>query len=534
VTPSLGPSALATPKLRLAWGLVALALAACQLQVGPTAKARSAPAKPKALQATPAPDRPASAPVQADPKATSQAEASATPALALKLPLRLGTLLPISLVGEAGRKRLSGEDGQVAELGTEFYALADGRIISNHSGGLISDQGGGIISNHSGGLISDQGGGIVSNNSGSLISDQGGAYRLAQAAETTATGTLAFTRDTPATATHTKVLTDPRVRLWAILTSYDYIDQLMASFARQGPKLGRWRRFDSSQYRTLPMPIDVGLPVKELDQKLQSLHYAGVITRQGSEARLRVLWLPEAGAALADGVPVLDLGASGPGAMAHTRFPPPMEALFGYRNSANTVEVQPTALGRRIVSRLAETGDPQRSPTSISALISSKKIELTRRYLRFETHTESLASVYMATSEHQSFVGKPDRTEASRKSIAWGYDPRAKEDLGLAMFARSARDPASLGPLQWDLPFDEAPFEPGGALPVWPYFVLPKTGEMVQPGPANLRPFVPPFRPEDDLLVPPICRPDEDPALDPEVRLAPFPPALLALPEEAP
>lgn len=92
------------------------------------------------------------------PTAAPQAKASPSlPSAATEVARNLaGSLQRVSLVGEV-------------------------RLISDHGGGIVSNNGGTLLSNHGGGLVSDQGGSLVANNGGGLVSNNGGAYRLAQA-----------------------------------------------------------------------------------------------------------------------------------------------------------------------------------------------------------------------------------------------------------------------------------------------------------------------------------------------------------------
>jgi hypothetical protein len=440
--------------------------------------------------------------------------ASQAPALAqaLKLPLRVGLAFPASLVGAAGAARFSGQDGQVAPPGSEFYALADGSIISNNSGGLISDQGGGIVSNHSGSLISDQGGGLGPKPTG--------GYRLAAKVD----------RDIAATATVPTAIGDPRMRLWLILSMYDYVDQIMAAFLKAKPKLGRWKRFSTSDFDYLPLPRAIpGLESSSLSREVvRALRFAGHLSTGPEGTRLRLVHLPQAQSGIAEGLPVMDWQASGGVAVMHTRYVEALAATFGLRNSASRLERRQGPHGPSIDNVLAETGasDPG---TSILGLFKASKIDVTRRHLRLEQVSPQQAYVLMATSERTYLPDAP--SQLARRTLTIGYDPRAGTNQGLAILAREAnfkKDPS--GGLFWDLPYPGWALQPG-ALPLWPYFLLPTLNEYSQQAPAELQALVPPYRvPEDDALIPPDPAEGEDVASDAALSVPPLPEAVLLAP----
>jgi hypothetical protein len=457
-------------------------------------------------------DRPASEPFAGPSTAPPSPKPSAAAPKPLHLTMRLGLALPPSLVGLEGQARLNGQDGLVAPPGTEFVVGPDGSLLSNNGSNLIGNHSSGLIGNHSSGLVGNHG--------GSLVSDQGGAYRLAQAE--------APTRDQVASATPRNPFVDPRTQLWLILGSFDYCDQLMAHFLRAKPRLGAWKRFGTEAFRSFPPPMEVpGVRNPQLESDLQAIVYAGLLTEEAGGARLRFLALPAPEAPLSEGRPVFDLRASGTEQVARTRFVPRMEAYLGFKDTSSEMVVSEGPHGRRIVSRIAERGDPQRHPFSIAGLLQPNRVENSRRYLRFEHHAPQQASVLIATAEHQRYLdGKPDTTD--RKLLAIGYDPSASGTPGLALLERRAFlnvDPS--GQLLWDPPF--FPPQPG-AMPLWPYFMVPG-GALVQPGPPELLRLVPPFRVEEDALVPPLPSPEEDPTQDPSLRIEAIPPELFQRPE---
>lgn len=455
--------------------------------------------------------------------------ASPTPLVGtkLKLPGRLGFALPTALVGAQAQRRLTGEDGLVAPVGTELLALADGRIVSNNSGSIVSNNSGSIISNNSGGLISDQGGGLISDQGGGLQASNPGAFRVAGRGLMQAADEVA--RDGTATAPVKNPITDPRMRLWLMLALVDLNDQLLNGFVKAGPRLGEWRRFPAGQGDILPMPLDLPLLTDSLvgfNQKLKGWHFAGHLSLNGPEARLRILFLPSAKAPLPEGLPILDLQSSGAEAVAQCRFLPELEQSFGFSNTAGGIRISQGPFGRELESVVAETGATNPSPISLAALLNPDRIENTRRLIRLKQLAPRRSMALLASSALH--IQNNGRFRQKHNLLAMGYDPEQREGGGLALLRRESGGP--LGPqepLLWDLPFGKIST---GALPIFPFYLLPE-GIYSQVAPPELQALVPPFSPSDDALTPPVPSVGEDPSLDPALRPAALSPELLAAPE---
>lgn len=90
--------------------------------------------------------------------------------------------------------------GRLAFLSQLSYLQNRSQLISDQGGGIISNHSSGLITNNGANILSNHGGGIVSNHSSGLIGNNGGSYRLAQAPTpevALATEPLANTPDGP-------------------------------------------------------------------------------------------------------------------------------------------------------------------------------------------------------------------------------------------------------------------------------------------------------------------------------------------------
>lgn len=89
--------------------------------------------------------------------------------MAVKLPTRVaGTTAPILAASVAPTPPVLGTR-VVAQVGTAADLIGKVKLLSDHGGGVISNNVGNIISEHGGGLVANNAGNIVANNSGGLI-----------------------------------------------------------------------------------------------------------------------------------------------------------------------------------------------------------------------------------------------------------------------------------------------------------------------------------------------------------------------------
>lgn len=495
-----------------ALGLVAALAAACS--VAPLGKGRpegrplaSPAALPSGLRASP------EAPATGAKPPAGQGDAPASPAVRLRLPGRLGLALPASLVGSQAQASLKGLDGAVAPESSLLLALNDGRILSNHGAGLISDQGGG--------LISDQGGGLVANNGGGIVSNNSGAYRLGP------TRALAQADLQASGETITLKGVDPRRGLWLLLALLDADDQMLQAYLDAEPKVNEWRRFQVPKLRVLPPPVPDELFLRALDTVLKGTRegaFAGHFGSEGPEAgRLRLVFLPQPESPLNEGIPILDLQASGADtAVGRTRFLPAIGEVLGLKDSAARVVVGRNALGPTTEVSVAELMLPEAERSPLAQGITAMEQVASRRYASLSRQAPDRARAVISSSQlEQSRRGE---ISFSKHLQLLGYHPTESESLGLAFLGRVAQ-----GPLDSSPSFDWSNPSRPGSEPAQILFFLPN-GNFSFQGPPALARLAPSYGPSDDAFIPPTPQMGEDPSQDPQLRPSDLSAALLALP----
>jgi hypothetical protein len=473
---------------------VALALAACT--PGPLAKPRAeGPASPEA-KASPLGASPRPGPQPSGPVVSPKGEAAQAPSL----PARMGLAWPASMVGSEALSRQGAK--AFAPFGHVMAIEAGGRIASLPEASLLANHGAGLISNHGGGLISNHGGGVG-----------------------------------PAPAAARRLLEelpfriDARHHLWLVNAIVDLKDQLQQAYLQAGPKVGEWRRFQAPELSFLPPPTShplIPVALAALAKVEAQRHYAGLLTLEAGRPRLRVLVLPEEGASLAQGLPLLDHQSMGPGhSVLRARSMAGLREAFALEQANLRVERRLTEEGLRFRLDLGTRHAPEEQRTALGKLASGPGDGLTDRF-RITIDPSASASALVRLEVAQRF-GQPSGAQRYLRALhlmAFALPPLP--DPGLVVLSRKAEGPVgSPAAFVWHRNL-------GGELPLSappPYQHLLPEGEASGPPSAALVALQPVPGPLAEGDLPPLpeegYRPEEEASLTPE----PLASELWALPE---
>lgn len=386
------PARRLAPLLALAWGLAS----GCQAQAPRSSSPpQSRPgALPPAAPKAPTPE----------PPATQQAATplpSATPLLSgdevlTSLPARLGPWLPPSLVGPQASLIGQAKDEALAQVGSRWEVLANGRILSNNSGSLLSDAGGGIIGHHGAGL---------------RLAPRG----LAQAPPTK-----------PAS------LSDPRMHLWLATSLIHLQDQWLQGFFLSQPKLGEWRSFRLPKLGVLPPPYAALEALSQQDaivQARQDHRYVGCLQVQGGRWAMRLVLLTPGQSQVAEGRLIL-WGEGGRGATPRwrARLLPVLEATLGLARQSSVTLLEPDGSLR---CELGQAYLPQAQRGFVAQLLTGGVPLLTTwTRLRFTGLGPERQQTMLAQAEWREDKG------LTRTQHLIGHAAGGAADLGLALRSR--------------------------------------------------------------------------------------------------